>query len=137
MSAHTVGDIESPHDGRDRAATSERSPFHFRRFLYFHSPYKDFIFYTSGRRREVMTSKELVRIENERDRWRYVCPLGHRTWEPTNHHFWCQQCARRDDVDGAFYKLRDRKTDALLVRHQVQLVTPTGPYDDDLDGGAQ
>ncbi len=80
-----------------------------------------------------MPSKELVRIENERDRWRYLCPLGHRTWEPTNHHFWCQYCARREDVDGAFYRLRDRKTGALLTRDRVRLLTETGPYDGELD----
>ena len=131
MSAKTTGGIQSPHDGWDRATISDWDQFHF------HSAYKDFVFYIPARRRDVMPSKELVRIENELDRWRYVCPLGHRTWEPTNHHFWCQHCARRNDVDGAFYKLRDKKTDALLVRHQVKLVTETGPYDDDLDGGAR
>ncbi len=133
MSAHTVGGIQSLYDGRDSAVTRELARLQF----HFHCPYKGSGFYMADRRRDVMAPKELVRIENEVDRWRYVCPLGHRTWEPTNHHFWCQLCARRDDVDGAFHELRDKKTDALLVRHQVQLVTPTGPYDDDLDGGAR
>jgi len=84
-----------------------------------------------------MPPREVVRIEDDADRWRFLCPRGHRTWEPTNHHFWCQLCARRDDADGVFHELRDQKTDALLERDQVQLVTPTGPYDDDLDGGAR
>ncbi|RAW46903.1 hypothetical protein DQW50_00475 [Halorubrum sp. 48-1-W] len=81
-----------------------------------------------------MVSKEVVRIEDRQDRWRYVCPRGHRSWEPTNHHFWCQQCAASDDVDGVFEELSDRKTGALLARDRVRLVTQAGPYDRDLDG---
>jgi len=83
-----------------------------------------------------MPPKEVVRIEDRQDRWRYVCPRGHRSWEPTNHHFWCQKCATRDEVDGVFYRLSDRKTGAALTRECVRLVTPAGPYDRDLDGGA-
>ena len=77
--------------------------------------------------------KRIVKIENRRDRWRFTCPVGHRSWEPTNHHFWCQKCARRPDVDGVFYSLRDRKTGELVERQRVRLVTPVGPYDRDLD----
>ena len=84
-----------------------------------------------------MPPKEVVRIEDEADRWRFLCPRGHRTWEPTNHHFWCQLCARRDDADGVFYELRDQKTDTLLKRDRVQLLTDSGPYDRELDGGAR
>ncbi|WP_425601439.1 hypothetical protein [Halorubrum salinum] len=80
-----------------------------------------------------MVPKEVVRIEDRQDRWRYVCPRGHRSWEPTNHHFWCQKCASSDDADGVFYALSDRKTGALLSRERVRLVTPLGPYDRDLD----
>ncbi|WP_262176975.1 hypothetical protein [Haloarcula laminariae] len=78
-------------------------------------------------------TKETVEIENRMDRWRFVCPRGHRLWEPTNHHFWCAKCARRDDVDGVFHELRDRRDGGLLKREQVRLVTPVGPYDRDLD----
>ena len=63
-----------------------------------------------------------------------MCPRGHRSWEPTNHHFWCQKCAASDDYDGVFQMLRDRKTGAELSRDRVRLVTPVGPYDRDLDG---
>ena len=80
-------------------------------------------------------SRETVRIEDRMDRWRYVCPRGHRSWEPTNHHYWCQKCARYDGVDGVFYELRDKKTGAEIPRERVRLVTPVGPYDRDLDGG--
>jgi hypothetical protein len=77
--------------------------------------------------------KETVEIENRMDRWRFVCPRGHRSWEPTNHHFWCAKCARRDGVDGVFHELRDRRDGGLLKRDQVRLLTPAGPYDRDLD----
>ena len=82
-----------------------------------------------------MLEKKTVRIESRSDRWRFVCPRGHRSWEPTNHHFWCATCARTDGVDGSFHELRDRKTGELREREHVRLVTPTGPYDRDLDGG--
>lgn len=80
-------------------------------------------------------SKEVVRIEDQHDRWRFVCPRGHRSWEPTNHHFWCQQCAATFDVEATFDELRDKKTGMLVGRDRVRLVTPAGPYDVDLDEG--
>lgn len=102
--------------------------------FHFHSPYKDFLFYTPFRQSGLgMSGKEAVRIESRSDRWRFVCPRGHRDWEPTNHHFWCAACARRDDVDGVFYELHDRRDDRLLEREQVRLVTPYGPYDPEID----
>ncbi|MWV65533.1 hypothetical protein GRS48_11990 [Halorubrum sp. JWXQ-INN 858] len=83
-----------------------------------------------------MSSKEVVRIEDRQDRWRYVCPCGHRSWEPTNHHFWCRHCAAREGVDGVFHELRDKKTGAHLARERVRLMTSIGPYDDiDEEGG--
>lgn len=82
-----------------------------------------------------MPEKQTVRIENRLDRWRFVCPRGHRSWEPTNHHFWCHKCAAHPDVDGVFYQLLDRKTKKKFERSEVQLLTPVGPYDRDLDEG--
>lgn len=79
--------------------------------------------------------KQLVRIEDETDRWRFTCPRGHRDWEPTNHHFWCAACARVEDVDGVFQELRDARDGGLLGRDEVRLLTPVGPYDRDLDRG--
>ncbi|ELZ92981.1 hypothetical protein C440_12709 [Haloferax mucosum ATCC BAA-1512] len=67
------------------------------------------------------------------DRWRYTCPRGHRTWEPTNHHFWCERCASAENVDGAFDQLRDKVTGELFARDEVLLLTETGPLDTDLD----
>jgi hypothetical protein len=79
-------------------------------------------------------ARQVVRIEDLTDRWRFTCPRGHRSWEPTNHHFWCQQCARRGDVDGVFHELRDRKSGDRFDREQVRLLVASGPYDRDLDG---
>jgi len=50
------------------------------------------------------------------------------------HHFWCQQCARFDGVDGVFHELRDRKSGEYFGRDQVRLLVARGPYDRDLDG---
>jgi hypothetical protein len=55
------------------------------------------------------------------DRWRYTCPRGHRSWEPTNSHFWCQQCARTHDTEPTFAQLRDRKNDRRVDRAQIDL----------------
>ena len=81
-----------------------------------------------------MSKTPTVQIEDRNDRWRFVCPRNHRTWEPTNHHFWCHSCARADGVDGVFYRLRDRKTGREYERENVRLLTATGPYDRDVDG---
>ena len=74
-----------------------------------------------------------VHIEDRTDRWRFTCPNGHRSWEPTNHHFWCAKCARQDGIDGVFHELRDRRDGRLVGRENVRLMTPVGPYDRDLD----
>ncbi|WP_135828944.1 hypothetical protein [Halorussus halobius] len=73
---------------------------------------------------------EEIRLEDETDRWRWVCPRGHRTWEPTNNHFWCQSCSRQRGVDGEFSKLRNKATGEVFEREDLRLVTPAGPYPD-------
>ena len=104
--------------------------------FHFHHTDKTRSFYHPLCRFEMgMLEKKTVRIESRSDRWRFVCPRGHRSWEPTNHHFWCATCARTDGADGSFHELRDQKTGELREREHVRLVTPTGPYDRDLDGG--
>jgi len=80
-----------------------------------------------------MTDRVTVEIESRSDRWRFTCPNGHRSWEPTNHHFWCKQCARQDGIDPVFQELRDRKSGRLIARANVRLVDRVGPYDRDLD----
>ena len=74
-----------------------------------------------------------IQLNDDTDRWRWTCPAGHRSWEPTNHHFWCQQCAKiasdhGDDVDPVFHKLRDQTTGNTYERDEVTLMTPAGPY---------
>ena len=127
MFRHYAPGLEIPDRPRNRNTTTGIDYFQF------HSPYLDLLFLISDRRSESMVPKEVVRIEDRQDRWRFVCPNGHRSWEPTNHHFWCQYCARSDDADGVFYELLDKKTGAEIPRDKVRLVTPAGPYDRDLD----
>jgi hypothetical protein len=73
-----------------------------------------------------------IELEDKADRWRYVCPAGHRSWEPTNEHFFCVVCARRPETDTnpSFRQLRDQKTGNLLDRDDVELLTDAGPYSD-------
>ena len=76
---------------------------------------------------------ETVQIDDRADRWRWVCPNGHRSWEPTNHHFWCQACARRAELDGVFQQLMDKKTGRQYAREDVRLLSAGGPHDPELD----
>jgi hypothetical protein len=101
--------------------------------FHFHRPYKTHRFYHPLCRFACMSDRETIEIDDKTDRWRYVCPRGHRTWEPTNNHFWCQQCARVAGVEPAFDQLQDRRDGRLLDRDEVRLLTPVGPYDRDLD----
>ena len=128
MPDHYAPGFEIPDQSRYRNTSTPPDYFQF------HCPRQDLFFLTPSRRSESMPPKEVVRIEDRQDRWRYMCPRGHRSWEPTNHHFWCRNCAASDDYDGVFHTLRDRKTGAELTRDRVRLVTPVGPYDRDLDG---
>jgi hypothetical protein len=73
-------------------------------------------------------------LDDTVDRWRYRCPRGHASWEATNNHFWCAECAsgtvQDDDLDPAFTELRDERTGETLERGDVHLVTDAGPYED-------
>jgi hypothetical protein len=66
-----------------------------------------------------------IRLDDETDRWRWVCPRGHRTWEPTNGHFWCQRCAQAhdDEAEPVFYELRDQETGETVDRDDLRLVS--------------
>lgn len=59
------------------------------------------------------------------DRWRWVCPNGHRSWEPTNNHFYCKECARQTehgaDADPVFSKLRDARTGETFSREEIEI----------------
>jgi len=78
-----------------------------------------------------------IDLDESADRWRFVCPRGHRDWEPTNYHFWCAACARSlaDDVDPEFDELKDKKTGRTLGRSEVRLKTKVGDYVDLYKGG--
>jgi hypothetical protein len=75
-----------------------------------------------------------INIDDRMDRWRYRCPHGHASWEPTNNHFWCQACARStihdEDVDPSFTHLLDQRTGEELAREDVRLLTEAGAYED-------
>jgi len=60
-------------------------------------------------------------IDGPISKWRYTCPNGHTSWEPTNSHFWCHQCSRVPETNAEFWKLRDRKTGELLARERVSI----------------
>ena len=133
MYSHDAGGLKAP-DSRGESLTATQTTGRLGDQFHFQSPRLDSDFNTPARRSEAMVPKEVVRIEDRQDRWRFVCPRGHRSWEPTNHHFWCQYCARSDEADGVFHELLDKKTGAELERERVRLVTEAGPYDRDLDG---
>jgi 5-methylcytosine-specific restriction endonuclease McrA len=73
---------------------------------------------------------ERIHLEDKTDWWKWVYPNGHRNWEPTNHHFWCETCASNYDADGEFDELRNKATGEVHDRDQLKLLTPGGPYPD-------
>ncbi|MFB6161995.1 MAG: hypothetical protein ABEJ86_00940 [Halococcoides sp.] len=72
-----------------------------------------------------------VDIESRADRWRFRCPEGHVSWEPTNDHFWCARCASDPNAEAAFDALYDKRQDRWLERDQVRLLDSVAPYDRD------
>ncbi|WP_245838505.1 hypothetical protein [Natronoarchaeum philippinense] len=74
-----------------------------------------------------------INTDDDADRWKWVCPQGHRTWEPTNYHFWCAECAKNwshnEDLDPEFDELRNKKTGETVTRDEIVLMTPAGPYE--------
>lgn len=67
-----------------------------------------------------------VRIDraDDLDRWRYRCPNGHTTWEPTNNHLWCHKCSQLADADEGpeYYEILDARTDERIPWSAVELV---------------
>lgn len=117
-SAHTTGFQSSP------ICFSVRG-LHFR----FHYRDVDSAFYQTLHQSPLRSRRFTVRLHDESDRWRGVCPRGHRLWEPTNHHFWCQKCARLDGADGVFYELRNRTNGDLVKRDELRLETRAGQFE--------
>ena len=69
-----------------------------------------------------------INLDDERDRWQWACPVGHRQWTPTNHHWWCAQCANSWDVDPEFYELMNLRTGETVTRDECRLVTDAGAF---------
>ena len=71
-----------------------------------------------------------IDLDEETDRWQWRCPAGHRSWEPTNYHFWCAQCARRTDpkAEPEFQELRNVRTEETVPRDEVELVRGSDSY---------
>lgn len=81
--------------------------------------------------------RERIELDSERDRWKWTCPRGHRSWEPTNDHFWCKRCAAgHDDADPVFRRLKNRATGEVVPREELVLVPPAGPSRDGQGGSA-
>jgi hypothetical protein len=56
-------------------------------------------------------------------RWRWGCPNGHTTLEPTNGGVWCRSCARDESIDDPHhYELLDKRRDELVDWARVELV---------------
>jgi hypothetical protein len=54
-------------------------------------------------------------------KWRYRCPRGHTTVEPTNEHWWCRSCARNWSIDDPeFDYVIDAKTGDRLRREELR-----------------
>ena len=70
-----------------------------------------------------------VHLTDRTDRWRYICPRDHRSWEPIDGHFWCASCAQHPDHDGVWRELRDKKMGKMLARDEIRLLTEAGAYD--------
>ena len=56
-------------------------------------------------------------------RWRWSCPNGHRTVEPTNGGVWCRSCARDADVDDPHHhELLDKRENETVPWGVVEWV---------------
>lgn len=62
--------------------------------------------------------------DDEIQRWRYRCPRGHTQFEPSNHHWYCAECATSPDpeIDPEFTKLVDKKTGESYERDEVRVL---------------
>lgn len=69
---------------------------------------------------------ERVVVDRDRWPWRWVCPNGHRNWDKTNNHIWCQTCRRQyetgEDVDAEHAEIVDRQTGETIPWSAVDLV---------------
>lgn len=79
-----------------------------------------------------MSDPVSINLDDDTDRWRWACPNGHRSWEATNEHFWCAQCAQAAahdaDVEPEFDELRNLTTGETVRRDEIELLTAAGSY---------
>jgi hypothetical protein len=89
--------------------------------------------FSTGFQTDQVDMSVTINTDDKTDRWQWVCPQGHRTWEPTNFHFWCAECAKswahNDDLNPEFHELRNKRTGETVTRKEIVLVTPAGPYE--------
>jgi hypothetical protein len=64
----------------------------------------------------------IVNRDDDADRWRYRCPNGHATFEPTNSHIWCKQCAEMDDAGEGpeYWEVRDMRTNERIPWSRIE-----------------
>ena len=76
------------------------------------------------------SSRPCVRIDRSDvlDRYRFVCPNGHTTWERTNSHAWCESCANAAqqgaDVEPEFYEIHDKRTGESIPYSAIEFAGP-------------
>lgn len=60
------------------------------------------------------------------DRYRFVCPAGHTSWDRTNSHGWCETCANAAkqgaDVEPEFWEIYDKREDVLIPYERIDFV---------------
>lgn len=73
-----------------------------------------------------MGGKIIVRLDDETDRWNWVCRRGHRSWEPANRRFRRHRCVRASDAaaEPEFDELHDTKTGETVHRDDLVLEFP-------------
>jgi len=72
------------------------------------------------------TGKVVIDRSDEIERYRFVCPRRHTTWDRTNNHIWCPSCRREDehsneDVDPEHYYIYDKAEDRKIPWEDVVL----------------
>lgn len=57
----------------------------------------------------------VIDTSDESIKWRYTCPHGHLTYEPTNGGIWCRACDHDDEIDEAHHHaIKDKSKDKLI-----------------------
>jgi hypothetical protein len=66
------------------------------------------------------------------DRWKWRCPRGHTSWEPTNCHFYCTACADQasqgEPVEPTFEELTNQQTGETVPRDRLVLRSELGNW---------